>query len=169
MPQKDSLKGISAFLKDGNKNSVTDGLTIRHMEEMDLKEVAKLASLSFSEPWSENSYLQTLSNPLYLSLVAYKKDVFLGFADVTLVCGEASLNNIAIREEYRQNGAATALINTLIDILKEKDVISLTLEVRPSNAPAISLYKKLGFKACGRRRDFYRKPTEDALILTLEI
>jgi len=169
MLPKDNLKSRSDILKISAKNGATDGLIIRHMEEKDVKDVAKLAFLSFSEPWSENAYLQTLSNPLYLSLVAYKEEEFLGFADVTLVCGEASLNNIAVKEKYKQKGVATSLINTLIDKLKEKGIVSLTLEVRPSNTPAISLYKKLGFKVCGRRQDFYKKPTEDALILTRKI
>lgn len=169
MPPKDSLNSVSAPLEISSKNAVADGLIIRHMEERDVKEIAKLASLSFSEPWSEKAYIQTLYNPLYLSLVTYKDDEFLGFADVTSVCGEASLNNIAVKEEYRQKGVATSLINTLIDKLKENGIVSLTLEVRPSNTPAISLYKKIGFKVCGRRRDFYKKPTEDALILTIAI
>lgn len=169
MPPKDSLNSVSAPLEINGKNTTIDNLIIRNMEEKDVKDVAKLASLSFSEPWSENAYLQTLSNPLYLSLVTYKDDEFLGFADVTSVCGEASLNNIAVKEEYRQKGVATSLINTLIDKLKENGIVSLTLEVRPSNTPAISLYKKIGFKVCGRRRDFYKKPTEDALILTIAI
>ena len=76
--------------------------------------------------------------------------------------------NIAVRPEYRRRGIAESLIHELVSELKAKDAYCLTLEVRASNLPAITLYEKLGFVQVGRRPNYYTSPKEDALILRKE-
>ena len=76
--------------------------------------------------------------------------------------------NIAVNPDYRRQGIAESLIERLVSELKDKQVSSLTLEVRASNAPAIALYRKLGFIQVGKRSNYYRNPREDALILRKE-
>ena len=73
--------------------------------------------------------------------------------------------NVAVHPEYRRKGIAEALILALSEGLKQRDNVCLTLEVRASNVPAITLYDKLGFHQVGRRPNYYRNPKEDALIL----
>ena len=76
--------------------------------------------------------------------------------------------NIAVSAQYRRKGIAQELVERLVAQLREKDVYSLTLEVRASNEPAKALYSKLGFAPVGRRPNYYRNPKEDALILRKE-
>ena len=76
--------------------------------------------------------------------------------------------NVAVRPDHRRKGIAESLIRALVQKLKECESHCLTLEVRASNAPAIALYEKLGFTEAGRRRNYYRNPKEDALILRKE-
>ena len=73
--------------------------------------------------------------------------------------------NLAVSPDYRRGGLGELLVDTLIVRLREKGNHCLTLEVRISNAPAISLYVKLGFSQVGLRKNYYRNPREDALIL----
>ena len=77
--------------------------------------------------------------------------------------------NIAVTPQYRRQGVAQALVEALVAHLKERENISLTLEVRVSNAPAIALYNKLGFEQVGRRPRYYTNPREDGLILRKEL
>ena len=76
--------------------------------------------------------------------------------------------NVAVAPAYRRQKIAENLIVKLIDMLNDRQSKALTLEVRVSNVPAISLYEKLGFAQVGRRPGYYRKPKEDALILRKE-
>jgi ribosomal-protein-alanine N-acetyltransferase len=76
--------------------------------------------------------------------------------------------NVAVHPDFRRRGIAEALVNRLVEELKAIDSHSLTLEVRASNVPAISLYEKLGFSEVGRRKNYYRNPREDALIMRKE-
>ena len=87
-----------------------------------------------------------------------------GFLSVWEVCGEVSINNIAVSENYRRKGIARALLQKMLSDLSGAD--SVTLEVRKSNAAAIALYESFGFERVGERRGFYEKPTEDALLMT---
>ena len=87
-----------------------------------------------------------------------------GFLSVWEVCGEVSVNNIAVCEGSRRKGIARALLQAMLDELSAAQ--SVTLEVRKSNAAAIALYESFGFERVGERKDFYSLPTENALLYT---
>ena len=93
----------------------------------------------------------------------------LGYIGSQSVLGEADMMNLAVSEDHRRQGIAQALVQALMEQLKQKDVYRLTLEVRVSNGSAISLYEKLGFRQIGRRPNYYHHPKEDALILGKEL
>ena len=131
-------------------------------------QVAQLEKECFSDPWSENSIASELDNTLSLWLVALDGDKVAGYVGSQAVMGEADMMNIAVSAHYRRMGIAQELVQRLVTALREKNVHSLTLEVRASNEPAKALYAKLDFRQVGRRPNYYRNPKEDALILRKE-
>ena len=136
------------------------------MNETHVAAVAALEKANFSEPWSKNSVRGELTNELALWLVAVENDTVLGYVGSQTVLEEADMMNIAVEESCRRRGIARALVEELIRRLPAH---CLTLEVRASNAPAIGLYESMGFTQIGLRKNYYRNPREDALILRKEI
>ena len=140
-------------------------MTFRDMNASHVAQVAALEALCFADPWSEKSIASELSNHLALWYVALDGDTVVGYVG-SQTCGpETDMMNIAIHPDYRRRSIAHSLIECLILELKNRGSSSLTLEVRASNAPAVTLYEKLGFEQIGLRKNYYRNPKEDALIL----
>lgn len=140
-------------------------MLIRKMEEGDLEEVCAIERETFSEPWSKTSFLETISDENNCYLVAVIDGTVAGYCGYCGVAGEGYIYNVAVKADFRQQGIGYRMLNELIEHAQNKGIYSLTLEVRKSNYPAINLYKKLGFMEAGIRKDFYTKPTEDALIM----
>ena len=133
-----------------------------------MQQIAELEKLCFHDPWSENSIASELGNRLSLWFVAEVDGRVVGYVGSQTVLGETDMMNIATHPDYRKQGIAKALINTLISALAEQGSHSLMLEVRASNEPAKSLYGSMGFESVGIRKNYYRNPREDALILRKE-
>jgi ribosomal-protein-alanine N-acetyltransferase len=138
------------------------------MTDAHVDAVADLEAICFADPWSANSVASELTNPLSCWLVALEADTVVGYIGSQTVMGETDMMNVAVHPDHRRKGVAVSLIHALVQKLKECESHCLTLEVRASNAPAIALYEKLGFTEAGRRRNYYRNPKEDALILRKE-
>ena len=141
------------------------------LEKMNASHVAQIAELEkicFSDPWSERSVASELENKLSCWLVVMEGERVVGYIGSQTVCGETDMMNVAVHPSHRRKGIAETLILGLIEELKTMESHCLTLEVRASNVPAISLYEKLGFSEIGRRKNYYRNPKEDALILRKE-
>ena len=138
------------------------------MDKSHIKEIAQIERECFSDPWSEAALEEELYNPLASFIVAQRPDgAVLGYAGLHAVIDEGYLDNIAVRADYRGNGIADDLLDVFVRFGREH-LAFLTLEVRPTNEPAIQLYYKHGFAQVGRRKDYYQHPREDALIMTLE-
>ena len=144
-------------------------MIIREMKREDVPTIAELEKLCFSDPWSENSIASELDNPLSYWLVAEENGKVVGYVGSQSVLDAADMMNLAVSPDCRQQGVGQALVNELVQYLQKNNVIALLLEVRVSNAPAISLYEKLGFEQVGRRPKYYHNPREDALILRKEL
>ena len=139
------------------------------MTEEHVAQVAELEKICFgSAAWSENSIASELDNPLALWIVAEDAGKVLGYVGSQTVMGETDMMNVAVRPDYRNQGIATALIVGLVGALQKRGSHCLTLEVRASNENAIRLYRGLEFEEVGRRKNYYRNPREDALILRKE-
>ena len=143
-------------------------MRITLMESAHVSQVAQLEKLCFSAPWSENSISSELTNPLSCWLVALDGDRVAGYVGSQTVLDESDMMNIAVDPQYRRQGIAQALVEELVKCLARKESRCLTLEVRASNAGAIALYGKLGFVQVGLRKNYYRNPREDAMILRKE-
>ena len=140
-------------------------IEIVNMNESHVCAVAELERQNFSAPWDENSVRSELTNPLSLWLVALEGGEVVGYVGSQTVLQEADMMNVAVADSHRRRGIARALVEELIHRL---DAYQLTLEVRQSNLPAISLYESMGFQQVGLRKNYYQKPKENALILRKE-
>ena len=139
---------------------------IRPMSENDLEASAELEAMCFSTPWSLQAFKDSLDKPdIYLFHVAYLGDELVAQAGLIMSFDEADVVNVAVKPEYRKRGIASGLLNELMRAGSERGVKDYTLEVRAGNHGAIALYENLGFKTEGIRKDFYREPVEDALIM----
>ena len=144
-------------------------MTITRMTEEHVTQVARLESVCFgSAAWSEKSVASELENKLALWLVALEGETVAGYVGSQTVLDETDMMNVAVHPDYRRQGIAEKLVLELVEALKQRESRCLTLEVRASNAPAIALYEKLDFKQIGLRKNYYRNPKEDALILRKE-
>ena len=143
-------------------------MTIIKMNENHVSQVAELEKVCFSDPWSENSVASELNNKLSLWLVAVEGDAVAGYIVSQTVMDETDMMNVAVHPDFRRRGIGESLVLGLVEKLKSLGSHCLTLEVRSSNESAISLYEKLGFTQIGRRKNYYRNPKEDALILRKE-
>ena len=143
-------------------------MTIVKMTRDHVKAVAELEKICFRDPWSENSVASELDNSLALWLVAEVDGEVAGYIGSQTVMGETDMMNVAVHPEYRRQGVAERLVISLIEHLRLRSSHCLTLEVRASNEPAKNLYAKLGFVEIGCRKNYYRNPKEDALILRKE-
>lgn len=137
---------------------------IRPMTEEDIKGVAAVEKECFASPWSEKSLSEELENGNAYFFVADINGEIAGYMGTISVFGECSVTNVAVKEKYRNKGIASSLLQRAILNSVFLDDEFITLEVRKSNTPAISLYEKFGFRKMGERKNFYRSPTEDAYI-----
>ena len=131
-----------------------------------LDDVYILETECFSHPWSKQSLEEELNNETSLFLVAKEENEVIGYIGMSIVIDEGYIFNVAVRENYRNKGVATALINELVTYGKKNNFSFITLEVRESNLPAISLYSKFGFIKAGERKNYYSNPKENAILMT---
>lgn len=133
-----------------------------------LEDLEKLERICFSRPWSKKMLAEELENQCAAFLVA--EDALtrrvVGYAGLMVMADEGYITNVAVFPEQRRRGIARQLIEVFCDFARGNHLAFLTLEVRPSNAAAISLYEGFGFQEAGRRKNYYDLPKEDALILT---
>lgn len=136
------------------------------------KAVWEIAESGYAEssPWTVEQFHQTLAAPNALFLVAVLPTEELAgvlIASQTMV--EADIYLLVVAQEYQQQGIGQKLFEELIKQAKKKQLEAIFLEVRASNEPAYQLYRKLGFQEVGRRKNYYAHPTEDALMMKLDI
>lgn len=138
---------------------------IRTMAEADLPKVTAIEEGCFSEPWSTQSFLDTITRDDTIYLVMEDNGEIGGYCGAYCILDQAEIPNVAVHPQYRCQGIALAMLTQLLECCKAKGIESVVLEVREGNQPAIRLYEKLGFQSCGIRKDFYRKPQENAVIM----
>lgn len=138
------------------------------MDRSHLAGVAELERMCFSTPWNEAMLEEELYNDTASFIVAEGEDgSVLGYAGLHVILDEGYIDNVAVRPSCRRMGLGDKLLDVFIRF-GEANLAFLTLEVRPSNTPAVALYEKNGFKEVGRRPNYYDDPKEDALLLTRE-
>lgn len=129
------------------------------------EKIAEAEKICFFDAWSLSAVEEFLSYDYNAAIVILCNDEFAGYITYSVICGEIQIANVAVLPQFRKMGAAFQLIKKIITVAKENNCQVITLEVRASNMPAISLYKKSGFEVVGERKDFYKNPKDDAVLM----
>lgn len=142
-------------------------MTITDVKPSHLDEIQAIECACFSLPWHRSALEKQMGAENCIFLAAIDDDgAVMGYIGMMCVIDEGYISNIAVSPEFRRRGVADALILALIERAKQSSAF-ITLEVRESNHPAIYLYTKHGFEVVGKRKNYYDKPKEAALLMTL--
>ena len=140
-------------------------MLIREMTLQDVTAVAEIERECFSLPWSEQSLMDSVVREDTVFLVCEDDDSIVGYIGMYISFDEGDITNVAVSPVHRKKGYGEALVVKAKAVAKAKQLEMILLEVRVSNEPAISLYKKMGFEELGLRKNFYEHPVEDAIIM----
>ena len=145
-------------------------ITTRQAKLYDVPAMARIERDSFEAPWSADEITKdvTAGGNVYVA-VALADEERAGYGEIRMIAGEAQIYNIAIAPEFRREGIGEALLRHMIDTAEAAGCKLVTLEVRSSNLAAMELYRKLGFREVGRRRGYYAKGGEDAVLMDLDL
>jgi [ribosomal protein S18]-alanine N-acetyltransferase len=149
---------------------VIDDVSIRVATLADLDRVAEIERSAFSDPWSRGSFGALLGRPhVYFAVAEHADAGIVGYVVVWHAADEAEIANVAVAPPARGHRLGGLLLDTALAQSVRRGAATVFLEVRESNAAARALYASRGFEPVGRRRGYYRKPLEDALVLRREL
>lgn len=146
-------------------------MRLRKMHVDDLAAVLSIEANNYHFPWSEQIFKTCLDTISYSCWICEEFDEVKGYSVVSTAVDKVHIMNVCVAVNAQQQGVGTKLLDSIIETARDT-ADSISLEVRPSNQAAISLYKKRGFNQVGIHKDYY--PTtngykEDAVILTLDL
>lgn len=142
---------------------------IREMYPDDIPDVVKIERLSFTTPWSETSFQSEIYSRYSITRIAELNGIIVGYICVRHIADECHLLDLAVHPDYRRRGIAAMLLDNAIQELRLDGCRFFYLEVRASNYAARKLYEKFGFNLVRTRKGYYVNPTEDAVIMMLEL
>jgi ribosomal-protein-alanine N-acetyltransferase len=141
-------------------------MEIRRLTLHDLDDIVRIENAVYPTPWSRSMFAGELAKPSSLSLGAFDDEWnLIAYLIVSRYDDAWHIMNVAVHRESRRQGVASRLLDELFDLTAGGSRRGYTLEVRVSNATAISLYERFGFEPSGIRRGYYTDNREDALIM----
>lgn len=145
-------------------------LSFRPMSEADVDAVVRIEHAAYPHPWSRGNFVDSLRAG-YSCWVAESGRKVVGYSILMVGPGEGHLLNCCVTPELQGRGLGRRIMERLLDSVGDYGVECLYLEVRPSNAKAIALYRDLGFQSVGLRRQYYpaHEGREDALVMMLRL
>jgi [ribosomal protein S18]-alanine N-acetyltransferase len=140
---------------------------LRRLQMRDLNAIERIERASYPTPWSRSMFASELAKPSSICLGAFDvgSDELVAYLVISRYVDAWHVMNVAVAPEHRRRGIATTLLERLFELTAGRGRRGYTLEVRVSNADAIGLYERLGFKPRGVRRGYYTDNREDALIM----
>lgn len=133
------------------------------------EDICRLEAACFSIPWSREAVKAAFENEAVATFAVLFDDKICGFAMISTAADESELLNLAVDAEYRNRGFAKALLERAEEEAVDKGAGVMYLEVRESNEAAKNLYTGFGFSEIGRRKKYYRFPTEDAIMMAKDL
>jgi ribosomal-protein-alanine N-acetyltransferase len=143
-------------------------IELRRLTLADLAAIERIERRAYPTPWSRSMFAGELAKTSSICLGAVDTDAdeaLIAYLIISRYADAWHVMNVAVHEDYREQGVATKLLNRLFELTAADDRRGYTLEVRVSNSGAIKLYEKLGFVPRGIRRGYYTDNREDALIM----
>lgn len=143
------------------EKTLINKMSISHLEK-----IKDVLSSEFDNFWTYSVFKSELENPNSKYFIAIQNEEIVGFAGIWKAIDDMHITNIVTKISKRHLGIASMLLEKLIEVSKEENVNSLTLEVSENNTYAIKLYEKYNFKKFGLRKNYYAQ-NENAIIMTL--
>lgn len=140
-------------------------ITVCKADASHLHEISEIERECFSSPWSASDLASALTNPAFICLSALSGEKPVGYVMMYNAADEGEIANLAVTKEMRRQGIGEMLMEHATAMAKDNGVVTMYLEVRSSNIGAKSLYEKLGFSPIGIRKNYYREPREDAVVM----
>ena len=145
-------------------------MILREMTEADLDAVLRIEQAVHIHPWTRGNFSDALTSK-YLCMVYESDQGMLGYAVMMLAVDEAELLDIAIAMQFQRHGWGRKLLEEMMALARRHEMVRMVLEVRASNAAAITLYRHAGFSDIGLRREYYpaENGREDAILMGREL
>lgn len=143
-------------------------IDIVRLTEDRLSGVAFIESQCFAEPWGEKS-LELLLGEQGVAFVAIASDEVVAYGGMMTVLDEGQITNIATLPNFRGMGIGRRIMDALENFAKDRGISMLSLEVREANLAARRLYSSCGWIEEGIRKNFYRRPIENAVVMTKKL
>lgn len=156
-----------------NAEAVNHGSSHVRLSLADMKDLAGIAALEaevFSHPWNEEMVSSSIQGTYdHVKILETSEGEIAGYIIYSAVCDSADLLRVAVDAGLRRRGIGCKLMETMIDDCKARNVQSIFLEVRESNAAAIAMYEQFGFIKISTRKKYYDSPVEDGLVMQKQL
>ena len=167
LPRKDERAEMATLIPGSHAGGID--FRIRRLVEDDLPQIMVIENESFSTPWKENTFralMRRSDTDLFTAEAAGRVQ---GYAAAWTVLDQSELGNVAVAPGARGRGLGGALVEAVIERVRQRGARELFLEVRQSNSAAQRIYRERGFVVVGRRKAYYSAPVEDALVMRLGV
>ena len=140
--------------------------TMRDARTTDVGTLAAIEIEAFSDPWSASAFMEVLRmSSARATVMVDNRDVPVAYCVLLTAADQGEIANLAVANRAQRHGLATKLLADALAFAKMRLIVSVFLEVRESNASARALYRSKDFREIGRRKGYYQRPPEDALVL----
>ncbi|MGV3709978.1 MAG: ribosomal protein S18-alanine N-acetyltransferase [Gemmatimonas sp.] len=140
--------------------------TLRNARMSDVEGLSEIEHEAFSDPWPASAFTDVLRMPsARATVMADAANEPVAYCVLITAADQGEIANLAVARVAQRKGLAQQLLDDALAFARGTGVVSVFLEVRESNTPALALYLSRGFREIGRRRGYYQRPLEDALVL----
>ena len=163
---------MSAIYKVVAESPALSSLKFARMQVADLPEVLAIENDVYPHPWSRGNFLDSLYSGYEAWTLREPDGALAGYFLVMLAVDEAHLLNISVRRDLHGKGVGRLQLGKVVEVAKEKRMVSILLEVRPSNERAVAVYNQYGFERIGVRKGYYpasNNSREDAIVMRFHL
>lgn len=140
-------------------------MDFRRSRPEDARGIEEMEYSVFPDPWSYRDVVDLISTEGAMCFSAVDNGRVVAYVLGRIIPPEGEIYRVAVRPEYRRRGIAYRLLDFAMKTSRGAGLECAFLEVRSQNTAAISLYTAYGFTEVGRRRDYYRDPKDDAIVM----